>query len=56
MNVRSADWRFSFDERGSGIVIYRSEPPLLGKITVAAPPRAQYVEARGMLDVSFESL
>ena len=31
-------------------------PPLLGKITVAPPPRAQYVEARGMIEVSFDSL
>ena len=31
-------------------------PPLLGKMTVAPPPRAQYVEARGMIEVSFDSL
>ena len=31
-------------------------PPASGKITVAAPIRAQYIEARGMIEVSFESL
>ena len=36
--------------------VFEREAPTLRKDNCSRPPAAQYVEARGMIEVSFESL